>query len=818
MEVKEILNIPFRRRPKLKYYQFKYSFLFLLVSSLSTTICVGQWSIDPTVNNPICTAFGDQLLPNIVSDDSGGAIIAWTDSRSGSIDIYAQRIDASGANVWTGNGVIICSAVNNQFTLSIIADGSGGAIISWRDPRKSVFNNDIYAQRINADGDALWTTNGVAVCEATNHQTNPIMISDNNGGAIITWIDQRSGEADVYAQHINGNGIVQWAADGIPINTAIFSQFPLGIISDGFGGAIIVCTDQRNSSQDIYAQRVDANGTVQWIADGVPVCTAPSTQDHPSIVSDTNGGAIMTWVDERSGVLGGSDIYAQRIDGSGVIQWINNGVAICAAPNIQEVPAIIADGNGGAIMAWADNRSGTGYDLYAQRITTSGIMQWTTDGTPISTASGYQQVPKMTPDGNGGAIITWQDTRDNTFDIYAQRIDGNAVIQWAIDDVAISTAPNAQNPAAIIYDGTGGAIFAWEDYRNGTTNADIYSQRIPPSGIFCGGPNTPGTIVGPTAISQGSSNVYSVPIDPTATSYTWTLPSGWTGSSTTNSITTTASTISGEVKVVATNACGTSTASTLTVNVDAPVITITTPPMVSEVCTGSIALFTILANGTTNIAYQWQIFDGALFNDITDGNGYSGASTATLSINTSGNFGAGNYRCNVTGDLATSLFSNTVTLSLNPYPDALIIQSNSELTASSGDTYQWFRNGIALTDGTTQSINYNTLEYGVYKVEVTTTGCTATSPDFIYLITENEETFNQQFQAYPNPFSDQFVVNWKSNEPGELQLTNMLGLQNCFQPLQNGINELDTHALPNGIYLLTIRTGSKIISKKIIKH
>jgi hypothetical protein len=52
-----------------------------------------------------------------------------------------------------------------------------------------------------------------------------------------------------------------------------------------------------------------------------------------------------------------------------------------------------------------------------------------------------------------------------------------------------------------------------------------------------------------------------------ATSYTWTLPGGWTGTSTTNSITATAGSNGGAVTVAASNACGASPAASLAVAV-----------------------------------------------------------------------------------------------------------------------------------------------------------------------------------------------------------------------------------------------------------
>src|SRR5688572_8257882 len=74
-----------------------------------------QWSSNPAVNNAICTAVDNQSNPTITSDGSGGAIITWLDFRGGTFyDIYAQRIDASGAVRWTSDGVAICTAVGDQ--------------------------------------------------------------------------------------------------------------------------------------------------------------------------------------------------------------------------------------------------------------------------------------------------------------------------------------------------------------------------------------------------------------------------------------------------------------------------------------------------------------------------------------------------------------------------------------------------------------------------------------------------------------------------------------------------------------------------------
>jgi hypothetical protein len=52
----------------------------------------------------------------------------------------------------------------------------------------------------------------------------------------------------------------------------------------------------------------------EWLADGVPLCTAPNDQTGPTSVADGAGGMIVAWHDYRSGHF---DIYAQHVLASG---------------------------------------------------------------------------------------------------------------------------------------------------------------------------------------------------------------------------------------------------------------------------------------------------------------------------------------------------------------------------------------------------------------------------------------------------------------------------------------------------------------------
>lgn len=94
-------------------------------------------------------------------------------------------------------------------------------------------------------------------------------------------------------------------------------------------------------------------------------------------------------------------------------------------------------------------------------------------------------------------------------------------------------------------------------------------------------------------------------------------------------------------------------------------ITVTTQPTSQAVCPGANAIFTTAAAGANNLTFQWQKSDGTLFNDISNTTSYSGATTASLTVNTSDNSTVGTYRCRISGDNSPDVFTNNVTLSLS---------------------------------------------------------------------------------------------------------------------------------------------------------
>lgn len=461
----------------------------LLAVAIPSRPSLAAWPHEPYNGNLLVSgAPNAQANPSVVGDGAGGVIVDWEDVRNlTDYDIYAQRVSASGSPLWTPDGVAMCMAAGFQRSKKIVSDGDGGAIMFWFDLRGTT-RPDIYSQRVNAAGAPQWTPDGVAVCTAPGNQGRTAIVSDNAGGAFLVWSDGRNGVTDIYAQRLNASGVPQWTGDGVVLCSAARQQDSPAIIPDGAGGAIVAWADTRSGVNDlgpadIYAQRVDAAGVAQWAPNGVALCTAAESQTVPAIVSDGAGGAIVVWQDSRS-APGANDIYAQRVSATGAIQWTPDGLALCTAGQAQLFPLIVPDGAGGAIVTWEDARNGTDFDIYAQRVSAAGATLWTPSGVALCTATGDQGPPAIVEDNSGGATLAWEDLRGGaTSDLYAQRVNALGAAQWTPDGVAVCTSPNDQSAPAIIADGAEGLIVAWADRRSGT-NSDVYAQRIDRYGML----------------------------------------------------------------------------------------------------------------------------------------------------------------------------------------------------------------------------------------------------------------------------------------------------------------------------------------------
>ncbi len=471
---------------------FEVFFLTILICFLTAPPAAFPWTSNTAINTPVSLAPEPQSAPAATGDGMGGAIIVWVDDRnhwSTGYDIYAQHMDSTGRALWAANGIPVCTAAGIQSSISIISDGNGGAIAAWRDRRSG--SNQIYAQRLSADGTMQWAENGVAVTDTPDGSPELGLVSDGTGGAIFVWEDLRSNDVaniDIYAQRINKYGVIQWYTNELPVASTSFTETHPAIAADGAGGALIIWSDHSDGSDDVYGQRYNSAGAALWTAGGIKIADdANLLEISRAMVSDGGGGALVLY-SRYNNASQEYYFYMQRIDASGSTQWTEP----TAVTPLSFRYRLLADGMGGAILVWDQYDSdGQGNDMsiMAQAVSTYGNLRWPNDGLLIGHKMESPVPNTLLTDNAGGLVTAWRNSYEISGTGYeriqAQYYDHNGQPQWGADPVAVGTSTSYKFEPVTAAFTDQGAVFTWPEWRNGEQK-DLFAQYVLASGDLPG--------------------------------------------------------------------------------------------------------------------------------------------------------------------------------------------------------------------------------------------------------------------------------------------------------------------------------------------
>ncbi len=279
---------------------------------------------------------------------------------------------------------------------------------------------------------------------------------------------------------------------------------------------------------------------------------------------------------------------------------------------------------GGTIMSYCDLTSvGIKFNLGFGPQPAALIVSRVNNATCLSTCGG------CTTPAQPAFITGTTTTCPNAVDNYtAATVTGATSYTWSLP--AGWTGNSTTNAITAVAGSTSGFVVI-------TANNSCGSSSPQSIAVTVTTPTQPGAISGSTSACSGSSQTYSVAAVSGASSFTWTLPSGWSGSSTTNSITVTAGSLPGTITVKANNSCGSSAAQSLAVSIGNAVaqpgiITGTAVP-----CKSTTQVYSVVAvTGATS--YTWTLPSGwtgtSTTNSITATVGTSGG---TISVTANSN-------------------------------------------------------------------------------------------------------------------------------------------------------------------------------------
>ena len=515
-----------------------------------------------------------------------------------------------------GGGAGSAAAGSGYISYTGGAGGAGQVVLSYNLP---VFSITSISPASGCPGSTI-TINGVNLSAAT-----AITI----GGVAVASITSNTATQIVAVVGSSGTGAVAVTnSNGTTSSPTNFTVITAPAQPSAITGGPSVCA---NSTNTFSVPAVAGATSYTWTLPGT--WSGTSTTNSISAGADVNGGTVSVIANNAcfSSSAQSATITINTVPSAP--SAINGNTTVCQSSSQSFSIGAVANSTSYTWTlpgGWSGTSTST--SINSTIGSASGSISVTANNTCGSSTAQTQSVIVNPLPATPSAIAGNNTVCSSTSQVYYVNAAANATsYTWTIPGTWTGTSTT--DSITVNTGNTGGTVSVVSN--NGCGTSSVQSQVIAVTAI----PSTPVSISGSTSLCSSTASSYSVTPVGGATSYTWTLPSGWSGSSSTNSINATTGSTGGTVFVTADNACGSSPAQSVSVTVSS---TATTPAVISgpnTVCAGN-ASYTVLSDPNAT-SYTWTLPGGWSGTSTTDSiYAIVGTNPGTVSVVVNSNCGS----------------------------------------------------------------------------------------------------------------------------------------------------------------------------------
>ena len=623
--------------------------------------------------------------------------------------------------------------------------------------------NDAFLAKFNSNGVRLWGTfyggsaSDLGAACATDSENNVYLtgrsLSNNNIGTPGSHQQFRVGSDDAFIVKFNPSGVRQWGTY-------------YGGSGQDVGLAITV------SSSDL----IHIGG---YTASSSNIATAGTYQPNiaggqfSGFLAQFNTDGVQQWGTYYSGTSGWTWVLDCDVDATGniYISGLTQSPVNIASPGSHQQffgggsrDGFLAKMNSSGNRTWGTYFGGGGNDDAFGCTVSADNRVYIVGGT--SSTDGIASDEATQPENGGG-----------TNDAYLAQFDADGAFLWGSyfggsgNDIAYGCHANSNGIYMTGFTGSTN-VFAspgahQPGYGGGATDAFFGALES----LGCTeAPEQPDAITGPTEVCNGDEVSYSIAAVSGATSYTWTLPNGWSGNSTSTSITATAGVNSGAISVVANNACGSSAAQSVNV-------TVGSAPAQPDAIAGNI-----LFCESDTAAFSVEAVDGATSYTWSLPEGWTGSSTGTsIDFITGNSSGAVSVTANNQCGASTA---TTQDVSSHPLPDVafeiefnVVCNTFGDFTLTGGFPEGGTYSGTGITNGV-----FSPAEAGEGVHVITYTyldenecGNSSEQEILVEVCTNNSDLVQHSTLIYPNPFRSTLEIEFDAERERVIEVYNTVG-------------------------------------------
>ncbi|NBB17509.1 hypothetical protein GVN21_19280, partial [Caulobacter sp. SLTY] len=465
------------------------------------------------------TLAGQQFHANVTVLADGGWLVLWqSDSNDGSSWAVMGRVYNADGTARGDEFIANRVTASDQSKAQAVALADGGFVVAWHGQSQDMNGYGVWAQRFDAEGDAVGGEFPLDASRTYGDQTFPFLAAGANGSIIAVWQGHDPAN-DGYWGDGSGWGVfgTRFNLDAQPIaptggegqvnSKAAHDQSVPDIATLEGGDYVVVWRSAPSrgtgdiSSNGIFAQRYDADGNPVG-AEFTVNTNLTGDQTNPQVTALPGGGYVVTW-QSSVGDGAGYGIFGQRFDAAGAATGGQFQVNTGAAGNQYDaqVTALTGANAGAFVVTWHQDNGEVEARVFAANGTPLGPEFTVNQQIPrLNGGDSNEYLPQIAATADGGFVIVWRDndTDGNGIGVFGQRygLSGGTVTALggtqpdgsaAAGNFRINTDTlgNQYNPTVSGLAGGGFVVLYMSDYGDGSGNtlwAQIYNAAGQRSG------------------------------------------------------------------------------------------------------------------------------------------------------------------------------------------------------------------------------------------------------------------------------------------------------------------------------------------------
>lgn len=361
-------------------------------------------------------------------DTAGNALLAFLDDRSdpNNQQVTAAKMSDLGTPLWGSLGKVMSWGPNSQNEPRITGTSDGNSVVAYSS------NAEIVLQKLNPAGVPQWVGPthaqwGVVIQESGYNYTVADLHAADNGSVIVSWVRNHGfGSSNyLYAAKISATGQTLWTVHVYDGGSLQFGEFPY-FIPDGSGGAVFSWYTNSPALQS-YAQHILADGTEAFGHNGALGSTnTADVQVSPSVSYNASTQQTFLFWTEQDSLQSEGGVSGQEFNSAGARQWGDSGLTIVPLNADSELWVENVQSSSGTLVFWYDQPNFDQGTIQAIKLDNGG--NTVCSQFPVSSTSSGKSRLAAAVAPSGLAALAWEDDRNGENDIYIQNVNPDCTL------------------------------------------------------------------------------------------------------------------------------------------------------------------------------------------------------------------------------------------------------------------------------------------------------------------------------------------------------------------------------------------------------